>query len=134
MKELKMDNIIIDATERSPGIDFKFDSNSFVIKGESYPEDVNEFYGSLIESLEAHFEGLEGAEVDFQFELIYFNSSTAKILMGLFDLLDETAEKGNQVRVSWRHDEDDDNMEELGEEYGEDLEHAEFELVKLAVD
>ena len=121
-----MDTIKIDATDRSPEIEFKFDDNSFLIKGESYPEDVTAFYGPLIGQLEEYLTGIHGASVHFTFELIYFNSSTAKVLMGLFDALDETAKNSNDVLVTWIYQEGDDNMEEMGEEFGEDLKNAKF--------
>lgn len=126
-----MSTLSISATERSPEVSFDFANNVFLLKGESYPEDVKEFYGPPIVRLEEHLTSLEGAEVRFNFEFIYFNSSTAKVLMGLFELLDETAGRGNTVTVTWAYDADDDNMEELGEEFGEDLEHATFNLVTL---
>ena len=123
-----MDNINIEAGERSPEIDFDFSANTYLLKGESYPEDISAFYGDIINALETHLESLDGAEISFTFELIYFNSSTAKVIMGLFETLDETADNGNKVHVTWIHEVDDDNMEEMGEEFGEDLEHATFEL------
>jgi len=126
-----MENIKIDATERSPEIDFDFDANVFTIKGESYPEDVTAFYGEVISKLESHLGAKDGGSVEFNFELIYFNSSTAKVLMGLFDLLEETAEGGVGVNINWVFEEEDDTMEELGEEFAEDLEHAQFNMKKL---
>ncbi|GAB6038470.1 DUF1987 domain-containing protein [Fundidesulfovibrio butyratiphilus] len=126
-----MSTLQISATERSPEVSFDFANNVFLLKGESYPEDVKDFYGPAIERLEKHLTDLDGAEVTFTFEFIYFNSSTAKVLMGLFDLLDATAERGNTVTVNWAFESDDDNMEELGEEFGEDLEHATFNLLAL---
>lgn len=123
-----MDNLRIEASDRTPEVDFDFASNAFALRGESYPEDVNVFYGQLIEKLESHTESLSKSELTFTFELIYFNSSTAKILMIIFDLLDSAAEKGNKVTINWLYEPDDDNMEELGSEYGEDLEHASFNL------
>lgn len=126
-----MENIKIEAQERSPEVNFDFDGNTFLLKGESYPEDITEFYGPVISQLNEHLGSLDGAKVSFTFELIYFNSSTAKVLMGLFETLDETADSGNEVVVTWICEEDDDNMEEMGEEFGEDLEHATFELKKV---
>ena len=124
-----MNNIQIEATERSPEIDFNFAENNFSMRGESYPEDVSEFFGEIMKQFYEYVADLVDAEITFTFELIYFNSSTAKVLMGLFDRLDEIAEEGNKVIINWYFEEDDDNMEELGEEFGEDLEHAEFNLV-----
>jgi Domain of unknown function (DUF1987). len=123
-----MDTITIAATERSPEISFDFDANTYLIKGESYPEDVTDFYGESLKALESHLSRLDGAIVNFTFELIYFNSSSAKILMSLFDMLEEAAGNGNTVNIVWVHEADDDNMEELGEEFGEDLEAANFTM------
>jgi len=126
-----MDNFKIEATDRSPEIDFNYSTNKFSIRGESYPEDVTAFYGEIIENLEVYLSGMDGGEIEFNFELIYFNSSTAKVLMGLFDTLEETAEDGVSVTVNWRYDAEDDTMEELGEEFAEDLEAATFNMRKF---
>lgn len=123
-----MDTIKLEATKRTPGIDFDFAANSFSISGESYPEDVNKFFGPLIDKLEEHLQAQSGAEINFMFDLIYFNSTTAKILMGLFETLEETA-GSNTVTISWGYAADDSNMEELGQEFAEDLENAKFVMV-----
>ena len=52
--------------------------------------------------------------------------------MGLFEILDEAAANGNDVHITWVHKEDDDNMEEMGEEFGDDLENAKFEFKRLS--
>lgn len=123
-----MENIKIEATERTPEIDFNFEKGVFSLKKESYPEDVTEFYGPVMEQLKTWMEAQNGSDIVFNFELIYFNSSTAKVLMDLFDMLDETA-ADNSVTVNWIYDAEDDNMEELGEDFGEDLEDATFNMV-----
>ncbi|MGB0694817.1 MAG: DUF1987 domain-containing protein [Rhodospirillaceae bacterium] len=123
-----MDSIQIAATQRTPDVQFNFDANEFSITGESYPENVTDFYGSLMEALETHLESQEGAKVTFKFELVYINSSTAKIVMEIFDLLDQTGERGNEVTIIWRIEEEDDNMQELGEEFAEDLESVTFTI------
>ena len=48
--------------------------------------------------------------------------------MTLFELLDEAASKGNTIEITWRYERDDDNMQELGEEFSEELAHASFNL------
>lgn len=126
-----MTTLHINASQRTPEVNFNFETNTFLLRGESYPEDVKDFYGPPITRLEEHLEGLEGAAVNFTFEFVYFNSSTAKIVMNLFDLLDSAAERGNTVVITWMFEKDDDNMEELGEEFGEELEHATFNLLAV---
>jgi SiaC family regulatory phosphoprotein len=52
----------------------------------------------------------------------------------LMDKLDAAAAKGAAVDVHWFYDEEDDTMQELGEEFGEDLENAKFHLEKMTAD
>ncbi|MBF0471680.1 MAG: DUF1987 domain-containing protein [Gammaproteobacteria bacterium] len=122
-----METIKIAATERSPEIHFDFENATFLLKGESYPEDVPAFYGEAISQLKKFLNDNEGIEVTFNFELIYFNSSSAKVLMDLFDTLDQAGER-HTITINWIHAADDDNMEEMGEEFAEDLENITFNL------
>lgn len=124
-----MDAIKMPATTNTPEVDFDFSGHRFSLKGESHPEDVTAFYQPIMDGLEAYLEALEGGDCAFDFEFIYFNSSSAKVVMTLMELLDEAAESGATVNVKWIYDPEDDNMLELGEEFGEDLEHASFEMV-----
>jgi hypothetical protein len=126
-----MRNLKIAATDRSPEVDFDFDKHCLRLSGESYPEDVAGFYGPVFEALDAYLRQLRGDACSFEFELIYFNSSSAKAVMSLLEKLDEAAENAS-VTITWYYDEEDDTMRELGEEFGEDLEHAEFRLEKRA--
>jgi len=127
-----MDNITIAGTERSPEIIFDFGANKFSMRGMSYLENAAKFFDPLLEKLQAHLDAQDDAWIDFEFELTYFNSSSARVLLRLFNLLDEIAEKGNKVTLNWIFEAEDDNLEELGEELGEDLEHA--ELVMRPID
>jgi hypothetical protein len=119
------------ATDRSPEIHFDFANHHLRIKGESYPEDVNAFWGPILEALEAYLQKLGDATCRVDFELLYFNSSSAKAIMTLLERLDDAAGRGASISIRWHYDEEDDTMEELGEEFSEDLEHAEFRLEKL---
>ena len=124
-----MDNIFISATNRTPDVAFDFDTGHLKISGESYPEDVTRFYNPLLDALHDWLDAAAGRSCQFDFKLIYFNSSSAKVVMTLMDMLDDAAGDGATVTVRWIYDPEDDNMLELGEEFGEDLENASFELV-----
>ncbi|MCP5365930.1 MAG: DUF1987 domain-containing protein [Hyphomicrobiales bacterium] len=123
-----MDRIDIAGTDRSPEVVFDFDTGRFSLRGMAYLENAAKFFEPLLDKLEAHLEAHTGATVDFEFELTYFNSSAARILIRLFDLLDEAAGRGNRINIAWIYDSEDDNLEEMGEEMGEDLENAKFEM------
>jgi hypothetical protein len=129
-----MQNLTIPATARTPAIDFDFGNNHLKLAGESYPEDVTEFYNPVFSALDAYLATLGPGSCRFDFELIYLNSSSAKAVMMLMDKLDAAAAKGAAVDVHWFYDEEDDTMQELGEEFGEDLENAKFHLEKMTAD
>lgn len=126
------DKLDIESTSRTPAVVFDFANNHLKIAGESYPEDVTEFYGPVFSALDAYLDKLGKGTCRFDFELIYLNSSSAKAVMMLMDKLDAAAKKGTGVDIYWFYDEEDDTMQELGEEFGEDLENAKFHLEKMS--
>lgn len=127
-----MDTVQIAGTDRTPSVLFDFDNNHFSLTGESYPEDVSAFYGTMLGQLTEHLDCLQDADICFEFQFIYFNSSTAKVVMRLFESLEQAAQQGNRVVVNWYYAEDDDNMREMGEEFSEDLQTARFNLLSRA--
>jgi len=122
-----MNNLTIEATKRTPAVNFDFQNHSLSFSGESYPEDSSQFYGEIISALSDYLDEINDQAVQVTFDLIYFNSSSAKAMMRIFDMFDVAAEKNNII-VSWLYEEDDDNLAELGEEFGEDLKNATFKL------
>jgi len=128
-----MVNLKIPATDRSPEVDFDFAKHQLRLKGESYPEDVATFYAPIFGALDEYLAGLGDGACRFDFELIYFNSSSARAIMSLLEKLEEAAARGASVTITWYYDEEDDTMQELGAEFGEDLEHATFRVEKLVI-
>jgi hypothetical protein len=127
-----MENIIREATERTPSVVFDFENGVFSFKGESYPEDASAFFGPLHKALDEFLDGSFAGEIVFNVEFEYFNSSTAKVLMNLFQLLEDAAEsKGKNTVINWYYNEDDDTMQEFGEDFASDMEHTTFNLCVL---
>jgi hypothetical protein len=127
-----MENLVIAATERSPQVDFDFAAGTLALSGESYPEDASAVFGPIFAALEKFLAQAEGRKLRFDFHLIYFNSSSAKALMNMFQLLDKAAERGVGIVVNWHFAPDDETMQEFGEDFSEDLEHVTFNLVTSA--
>jgi hypothetical protein len=125
-----MENLNIAATKSSPEINFDTQTNILAIAGESYPENTTQFYESVFVWLNEYIENLASEEVVFNIELIYFNSSSSKVLMDLFDTLEEACEDDKNIVVNWIYDEDNDASLEYGEEFAEDMEALTFNLVE----
>jgi SiaC family regulatory phosphoprotein len=129
-----MQDIFIPSTDRTPEVRFAFGAHVLSLSGESYPEDAAAFYGPLFQSLNQFAAGLNGGRVVMDLRLDYFNSSSAKALMRIFQLLEDAATKGNEVRVNWHFDPEDDTMQEFGEDFAQDFEKAKFTLCPAVQD
>jgi len=123
-----MDTIKIDATERSPEVEFDFQAGRLRLAGESYPEDSAAFFAPLVNAVRVFLADGEQIPLTFDISLSYFNSSSAKALMNLFQDLEESAAKGRPIIVNWHYHPDDDTMAEFGEDFALDFENAEFRL------
>jgi hypothetical protein len=124
-----MDDLFIKGTRFTPEINFQYSANTLEIKGESYPENTSEFYAPVFESLTTYLNSIENESVTLTIRLKYFNSSSSKILINLFDHLETFAEKGKNISVFWVHKEGDEDTREFGEEFAEDLSSLKFNIV-----
>jgi hypothetical protein len=110
-------DLLIEASTDSPRVDFRFSAHHLEMKGESYPENAASFYGEMIDRTRAYLATLEnGQMVTIDVALSYFNSSSTKMLFGLFNSFEEACGRGVRVVLNWYHDADDDTIEEFGAE------------------
>ncbi len=125
-----MDSLNIEATKYSPAVRFEPEKRVLQISGESYPENTMEFYAPVFDYLKEYLALPEAPPLTVNVDLIYFNSSSSKILINLFDLLDGAAKEGRDVAINWFYESDDEDNLEFGEEFAEDLEYVQFHLVE----
>lgn len=123
-----MGRLTIPATPRSPAIDFDFAAGLLRMNGESYPDDVATLFGPVIAALRDHLAEPSETPLRLEIELVYFNSSSAKVLMNVFQMLEAAARQGRPITVDWYYDAEDETMREFGEDFSEDLEHVSFNL------
>jgi len=128
-----MENINIEATRFTPRISFDSKCNVFEIRGESYPENAADFYSPVFFWIENYIGQLEDHPFTIDIELFYFNSSSSKILLDLFDLLEEAAKNGRQIIINWFYEDNDEESLEFGEEFQEDCNAVQFNLIRKGV-
>ena len=123
-----MTGLNISATSRTPAVTLDEKACLFRLVGESYPEDITGFYGPIRVALN---EAVEMASDGFKIEikLVYFNSSSARVLMEIMDQMDEKSQRGCRVDVAWYCDPDDEVAHEFAEDISEDLTHTSFTIV-----
>lgn len=123
-----MEPLIIKETIATPKVIFDIQNNDFELKGCSRPEDVRDFYVPIIEWLqelkatasdELKSKFTKEQPIVFKFIFDYFNSSSAKFILDILVLINEIHESGLSLRIDWFHDENDEDMKEVGEELSE---------------
>ncbi|MBF0309017.1 MAG: DUF1987 domain-containing protein [Magnetococcales bacterium] len=123
-----MESLVLAATQRTPAVHFNFAEGLLSLSGESYPENASSFFGQLYHALKAYLQESPPRELRFEFRLAYFNSSSAKALMHLMQLLEGAGQADWKVTVRWYFTEGDDTMEEFGRDFAQDFERIHFEL------
>jgi hypothetical protein len=111
-----MENLDIKATATTPQIRFNAGTGKLRIKGRSIPEDPGVFYQPVFEWLEKYF-SQGGRAADLEFGLEYVNSGSSKYMLELLREVEKYIRKGNQVKITWCYEQDDESMEELGDHY-----------------
>jgi len=83
--------------------------------GRSLPEDAFSFYKPVIEWLSA-YAASPAKETQFVFNFEYFNTSSAKQLYKILNIITEMAVK-NKAKIKWHFDEGDKDMCASGERF-----------------
>ena len=120
-----MEKLYVAPTEMSPEIIFNPGEDTFLIKGSSRPEDVRELYAPVIDWIKDYYLEIinrqaeiynEAKPLTFQFDLEYFNSSSAKFFYDIIMAIREFKQAGVKVKIIWYYEEDDTDMKEAGED------------------
>ncbi|AFM05348.1 protein of unknown function (DUF1987) [Bernardetia litoralis DSM 6794] len=116
-----MENFQIEGENYIPTVNFNAENGALEISGESYHEYTIEFFQPIFEWLNNYLEQ-EGRTIVFNFRMTYFNTSSSRRFLEIFDLLEDYSKsKNGNVTVNWYYEKDDVDMLESGEEYAEDV-------------
>jgi len=121
-------NIEIEPTYKSPRVVFDPSEGKFKIEGKSILVNVDEFYQPLLDWMDNYIENPPTHEVEFTFDVEYYNlASTKRFLFFLFKL-SELKKKGVAVKVNWMYIDQDKYVKETGEDLSQMLDIT-FNLV-----
>jgi len=99
------------ATPYFPGVNFDASTGICEISGESYMEEAYKFYLPLINWIK-QFTEEQKSKITLNIKLIYFNTSTSKCLLDIFEILRKYQEKNGIIEVNWYYDKEDPDMVE----------------------
>jgi len=109
-----MENLYVEGTKMTPNVILDSDKKVFSLTGNSRPENPLQFYKPIFDWLTTYLETTDEKMV-FEVQLDYFNTSTSKVLLDLFELFEKFADTKN-IHVIWLYQSDDEEMQEAGEE------------------
>lgn len=102
---------------KTPFIDFDSKTGIFELKGKSIPENSVAFYKPLLEWLD-NYSVSPNISTVLNFQLDYFNTSSAKIIADILKKLDKLQDSGlSNVVINWYYQDIDEDMLEAGEDY-----------------
>lgn len=120
-------SLIIEATVKTPKIDFNTNKGLISISGISIPEDPQEFFTPLDEELDIYV-GNPSENTCLEFKLEYFNTSTTLIIRNLIRKLRDISSK-TKLNVKWYFENDDEDMEEAGGEFKMLFKDIDFDII-----
>ena len=120
-----MEVLHIEGTEDTPAVLLDSENNTFSISGRSFPENAIEFYEPIFVWLQKYTEEAEN-DMEFEFNMEYFNTSSSKQIAKIFLLLEKINENVF-VQVVWKYKKEDTDMMSSGMRFSKLL-NLEFEL------
>jgi hypothetical protein len=110
----------IEKKKGTPEVILDNESSIFEIKGESYPENSAAFYNPIIKWISEYCKDIS-IKLTFNINLTYFNTSSSKALLDIFDILEDFHNNNGEITINWYYFKDDESTKENGEEFAEDL-------------
>ena len=122
--------LIINKTTTTPKVTLDKAEGIFKFEGVSRPEDVLKFYNPVFEWIQEYLQDPNQKTV-VEFQLIYHNTASAKIIVKLINLFKMLAAANKEVEVKWYYRENDEDIKESGEDY-KSLIDIPVELIEIA--
>lgn len=120
--------ILVEKSADCPYINFSEDG-ILEIEGRSITEDPFTFWQPLLEWVETYTKH-PASKTEVIIYMEYSNSSSNKYINELLRKLEECHRKTSSVRVTWRYEQDDESIYQLGRDF-ESMLHVPFEFIEV---
>ena len=116
-----MESLLVEQTTQTPRIAFDAMTGNGEIVGTSFPEYANDFYACVYEWVDQYFAERPDAPLHVSFNLNYFNTAANKEVRLMMRHLERHFNEDKNVRITWFHEAEDDDMEDIGKYYSVNL-------------
>ena len=128
-----MEQLVIKETEKTPAINFNFQSGKLYVGGRSYSFDAFDFYKPVNEWLTKYVQNPKESTI-LEVNVDYFHSVSIKYLTTIVKKIAQLKDAGKSVKIVWLH-QSDENDEDEAFELGKSIEaesKIKFEFVEIA--
>lgn len=115
-----MDNLQVNKTDLTPYVDFNSETRMMKMEGSCIPENSHVFFVPIIKWIDELFADSsidKNDEYELNITCEYYNSSSAKMFVYLFDKIAEIQKDGYQLKVVWNCFMDDPDLVESIEDF-----------------
>ncbi len=123
-----METLTIKQKNNTVGVVLDKENKKFVFEGRSLPENTVKFFEPIMKWIE-EYKADPNDETHIDMNFIYFNTSSAKIILEVLQEFDSIHKEGKAVKVTWHYMEEDYDIKEAGQEY-ETMVSVPFEYVE----
>lgn len=124
-----LEPLIITNTIRTAGVNFDAEKAMLFIKGNSIPENSDEFFQPLYDWVDKFKMGHNG-KVTLRIFMTYFNTSTIRHIIGIMKRLIQRY--GKDLTIIWAYEKGDEEIKDRGQDISEVVKFDfEFEEVPL---
>jgi len=123
-----METLTIKQQNNTVGVVLDKENRKFVFEGRSLPENTVKFFEPIMKWIE-EYKANPNDETHIDMNFIYFNTSSAKIILEVLQEFDSINKDGKTVKITWHYMEEDYDIKEAGEEY-ESMVSLPFEYVE----
>jgi hypothetical protein len=122
-----MNSLLLEKTSDTPYVCLDSENEMFKISERSLPENAIDFFKPIINWF-AEYSKQPNNQTTINFELEYFNTSSAKQIAKILLIIQEMA-KTNEVLIKWHYSKNDLDMKESGIRFSK-LINVNFEFIE----
>jgi len=110
-----MEDLNIEGTEKTPLVTCIAHKNFMRISGVCIPEDAVGYFQPIMDWLTNYLK--QGAKLKLELSLHYYNTASSHMITRIFSKIDDLISDHSLVEVFWFYEEDDIDMEDMGQDY-----------------
>ena len=108
------ENLIIKEGKNTPKVNGNKNLSELIFKGNSYPENVLQFYTPILNWIENL--SSEKNEIKVECQFYYIASSSVIAFLKLLQKVESSFKKEN-ISFTWKYEEGDDDIKKIGQDY-----------------